>query len=85
MNELNMFLYIGIFMVISGTLVIMISAICSAREAKKHPSKQEQDMEDMELPIRFMKACFVNFFAGLLLIAIWLNHGPHKMHRYWQH
>lgn len=72
MNELNMFLYIGIFMVILGILVIMISAICSAREAKKHSSKQEQDMEYMELPIRFMKAGFVNFFAGLLLIAIWL-------------
>ncbi len=66
---MNLFLYFGIFMFLSGGIFTMIGKMLFVRETNAHQNKQEQDLD---IPRRFIKFGILEMMFGLLLIAIYL-------------
>ena len=66
---MNISLYFGLFMLVSGGIFAMIGKMLFVRGTNAHQKKQEQDLE---IPRRFIKTGFLGMMLGLLLIAIYL-------------
>lgn len=66
---MNIYLYFGLFMLVSGGIFAMIGQMLFVREKNAHQNKQEQDLE---IPRRFIKTGILGMMLGLLLIGIYL-------------
>ena len=66
---MHIFLYFGVFMLVSGGIFVMIGKMLFVRETNAHPKENEQDLE---ISVRFIKTGIGGMMFGLLVIIIYL-------------
>lgn len=66
---MHIFLYFGVFMLVSGGIFVMIGKMLFFRETNAHPNEHEQDLE---ISVRFIKTGIGGMMFGLLVIIIYL-------------
>lgn len=66
---MHIFLYFGVFMLVSGGIFVMIGKMLFVRETNAHPNEYEQDLE---ISVRFIKTGIGGMMFGLLVIIIYL-------------